>query len=727
MALFGLLDQSNDKNGPGYADMAGTNDEELDVSFVDKEFKRRQEERRPYEIQWRLNTAFLEGNQYVDINPTAMNIEEIPKMYWWQEREVFNHIAPIVETRIAKLQRMRPILKVRPATGEQSDLKSAKVSSSLLQNIYSDEGVKEVSEELFAWNEACGNVFLKHVWNPQKGDVIMQYVDGETGEITKQVKEGDVDMIMVPPQEIYPDNVTESNILKQKSLIHAKAYKISEIKEIWGADVQEEDTSIIQISKMLSGVGGLGYGQGGFNFNVSSLKGYAIVKEYHELPTKQYPKGRLIMVCGGKRLYKGDMPYTVGEDGQLGHPFVKLSCIKRSGCFWDKAIVERAIPVQRRYNALRNRISEYLNRCAISNWMIEDGSVDLDTFEEDAGSPGAITIYQKGFTPPYQVQSPPLPAEFTQEKADLMEEFSMLSGVSEFARMSSAPPGVKSGVALGIANEQDDTRLSSTAGSFENFLIAAAKQWLRLYKQFASNQRILRNINKNNIADISYWQASDLGSEDVIIDSFSALAESPAQRRQMVFDFLNTPLFLNEQGQIDQEMKSRIFQMIEMGDWEDGDSDQELHLSKADRENKAMGEGTIPQVVNYDDHVLHIKRHNNYRLSVDYEELKAQNVMVEQVFEAHLNQHLQMMQAATQAQGQQEKPPSTSISFKDLPPDGQIQLAQQAGIEIQPPATPVVAQQPLPTQTPVLPVIPTQGQPTQATSAQPTEQIQGIQ
>jgi hypothetical protein len=34
--------------------------------------------------------------------------------------------------------------------------------------------------------------------------------------------------------------------------------------------------------------------------------------------------------------------------------------------------------------------------------------------------------------------------------------------------------------------------------------------------------------------------------------------------------------------------------------------------------------------------------------------------------------------------GEEAKGPSKSISFKDLPPEGKVQLAQQAGIQIQP-------------------------------------------
>ena len=46
----------------------------------------------------------------------------------------------------------------------------------------------------------------------------------------------------------------------------------------------------------------------------------------------------------------------------------------------------------------------------------------------------------------------------------------------------------------------------------------------------------------------------------------------------------------------------------------------------------------------------------------------------------------QVIQMRAQAANAAQKPPSTSISFKDLPPDGQAQLAKQAGLELDPEA-----------------------------------------
>jgi hypothetical protein len=649
--LFGFL-KKKERDAPEEIRLGQPSEEEL-VSFVDDEFKRRQNERRPIELQWRLNAAFKEGNQYIDINSAAMTLVEIPKLYYWQEREVFNHIGPIVETRIAKLSRSSPILKVQPGSGETEDIHAAKVGAQLLKNTFNDKDLRRLQVEANAWNEICGSVFFKNVWNPNLGPVIGIQQD-ETGN-QSEVKEGDLDVILCPAQEIFPDSIYRQSVQQCKSIIHAKAFRIDEIYDLWGVEVPSEGgINVLQLQQVMIGQGGLGYGMGGFGYNVSSLKDHAYVKEYYERPTRRYPKGRLIIVAGKKLLYQGDLPWPVEEDGQLGLPFVKYDCLTKPGCFFGSTIIERCIPVQRRFNALKNRKTEYLNRVAIGQWNIEEGAVDEDQFEEDAGAPGAVHIYKKGFAKPEPVVNAPLPPQFDTEEQSLLTMFSMLSGVSEMSRMSQAPPGVKSGVALSIATEQDDTRLATTAGNFDIAMIQNGKQWLRLYKKFATGQRTLRRINRNNVVELLDWTGADIRSDDVILDTSSALAESPAQRRQMIFDLLSTPLFLDpDTGKIDRDMRSKIFEMIELGNWESADDFDEAHISKAERENRMLKQNMLPKAANYDHHFLHIKHHNQYRLTVEYEDMVRQNPMIDQLYQAHVDQHLQILaQTALQNAGQ---------------------------------------------------------------------------
>ena len=636
------------QEGPEY-------DDDL-VAYVDREFQRRQQERRPFELQWRLNLAFYEGNQYLDINTASMALEEMPILYDWNEREVFNHIAPNIDSRVSRLKRVRSVLKVRPGNADDpSDMHSAKVETQILKNNYTDQRIQDRQSEEFIWLETCGTVFRKHVWNPQLGKVIgVVPTTDESGQETGQqeeVREGDGETIVVPPQECYPDSCYRNNLEECKSFIHAKAFSVDDIMDTWGIEVRPEEAESEKLQATMNGFGGLGYGQGGFNLTAIKLENHAIVKEYWEVPSKKYPQGRLIITAGGKLLHAGHCPYMVGENGTEGIPFAMLICLKRPGIFWGKTVLERLIPVQRRYNALRNRKAEYLNRCAIGQYWAEEESIDTEDMEQNAGMPGYIGVVRKGARYPQPVENPTLPASFDAEEATLLNEFSILSGVSEVSRQSAAPPGVKSGVALSIIQEQDDTRLSNTVENVERFNIQSGKIQLRLAKQFVKAPRTLYAVGRNNVAEVMDYIGSDIKGENVVLDNMSALAESIAQKRQMVFDLLQAGLMVDpETGRMDKTLRSRALEMIELGEWESADDVESLHMAKAERENKALSQGQLPQAVNYDEHIIHVDAHNKFRLTVDYEELAANLPMVEQIFEAHVNMHLMFLQQQAAAQ-----------------------------------------------------------------------------
>ena len=72
------------------------------VASVIADFNMRREERLSIEKQWQLNVNYLMGNQYAEITPTG-EVKEENKYYYWQSRNVYNHIAPIIETRLSKL------------------------------------------------------------------------------------------------------------------------------------------------------------------------------------------------------------------------------------------------------------------------------------------------------------------------------------------------------------------------------------------------------------------------------------------------------------------------------------------------------------------------------------------------------------------------------------------------------------------------------------------------
>ena len=138
------------------------------VADVRKDFSERQNMRRPYELSWQLNMNFMMGNQYCQITPRG-SIEQEEKFYFWQEKQVYNHIAPIVETRLSRLNHVRPRPIARPFSNSDSDISSAKVSTTILDSAREKTHLEEAVTRATLWSEVCGTSFYKITWDAQKG------------------------------------------------------------------------------------------------------------------------------------------------------------------------------------------------------------------------------------------------------------------------------------------------------------------------------------------------------------------------------------------------------------------------------------------------------------------------------------------------------------------------------------------------------------------------------
>ena len=103
------------------------------VSFIEKEAGERRRARLPFELQWRLNANFLMGNQHCDINVHRMTVENYQPLYDYMSNEVFNRIAPIMETRTAHLMKQDCSLRALPAGERCDDLRKAEKVTAFLR------------------------------------------------------------------------------------------------------------------------------------------------------------------------------------------------------------------------------------------------------------------------------------------------------------------------------------------------------------------------------------------------------------------------------------------------------------------------------------------------------------------------------------------------------------------------------------------------------------------
>ena len=116
------------------------------IEDIHSDFEARQKDRKIFEASWQLNNNFLIGNQYCFVS-ALNNVEDYDKKYFWQEREVFNHIAPIMDVRMSKLVSIRPKMSVIPASSEENDIKVAKLSKDILESTYQKHNLSKIIAE----------------------------------------------------------------------------------------------------------------------------------------------------------------------------------------------------------------------------------------------------------------------------------------------------------------------------------------------------------------------------------------------------------------------------------------------------------------------------------------------------------------------------------------------------------------------------------------------------
>lgn len=596
------------------------------VAFVKADFERRRKERVNLERQWELNLNFLKGNQYCKIGLSG-EVEQEEKGYFWQSREIFNHIAPIMETRLARLSRVAPEVSVRPKSDDDEDVFKASVAEKLIAGAFKSADLTETVKRATAWSETCGTAFYKIVWNAYKG-MKMGIVDGVS------VHEGEVEISAVSPFEIFPDTLYAEKLSDLKSLIHAKAVPVSVVRERYGVSMAGGDIDVLGLTPVKRFTGN----------DESKLSDAVIVIERYETPSLEHPNGRLTTVAGDELLYDGELPYLNGDNKTRAFPFVKQDALPVAGSFFSSSIVERMIPVQRAFNAVKNRKHEFLNRLCSGVLTVEDGAVDIEDLEGEGLMPGKVLVYRQGSKAPEMMSESTMPTDFDLEEEKLLNEFISISGVSEVST-ASKNANLSSGSALELLVEQDNERLVMNAEDIRRCYLGIAKQVLRLYAQFITGMRVVNYKDAFGKTKIYYADKNTALSDDVYLESENELSSTPTKQKEMLFKLYDSGLLFDAEGKLRPSTKEKLLALLGYKDLDYQKGLSRLHEEKAQNENEKIREKGMP-VEEIDDHGIHIDEHIRYTLS-EYEELTEEEKS--RLF-LHVSEHKSMLKEMAKAE-----------------------------------------------------------------------------
>jgi hypothetical protein len=617
------------------------------IQKVLEDLEKRRTERATLEHQWTLNANFLVGNQYCEINPYRGDIEQLEPVYDWLERETFNQIAPLVETRIANLRKINYMMKVKPATNELDDYAKAETSTNVLQHTQKVSDFESKKNTLINWNELTGNCFWLSWWDKDKGEkyaVEQLFELDENGEQKSKETayyQGDLDYGLITPYEIYPESIFKQTIEAQRSIILEQVKTVDDIYDLYGIKVEGSNIETFELTPVGSG-GGFGYENTTVTIGHRTVDNAEKVITYFERPSKHKPNGQMIIIVGDDNLvYYGDLPYS-------RIPIVQTVCIEVAGQFFGKSAIERMIPIQRAYNGCVNRIHEFIKRIAIGSYITEEGSIDIEEYEQNGQAPGAMLVYKQGTNAPIPIPNGNLPQEIMTERYNLKNDMEYAAGVSQLMVYGNTPSGVTSGTAISNLMEIDNTRLSLTGDNIRNSVRKLAIMWLEIYKKYATTHRIVNYVGGNNIGKALIWSNEDINSYDVDYVTENELLMSEDAQKQRFFDAYNMGLFTDANGAIPTRVKQKALEYMKCGNYSDIMNIDQLQIQSAQRENVFFENGVIPEISDFDNHEIHVEEHLRYVLQMDFQLLKKRKPEYAQALEEHLRQHKQTVEKEAQ-------------------------------------------------------------------------------
>lgn len=621
-----------------------------------EDLEKRKGQRLSLERQWTLNANFLVGNQYCEVRPYTGEIEQLEPVYDWLNRETFNNIAPLIQTRIANLKKINYMMKVKPATNELDDYAKAEISTSVLQYTQKSTDFESKKDTMIYWNELCGNCFWLSWWDKDKGEkfAVETIVDVDDDGIERKKEQafyqGDIDYGLITPYEVFPESVFKQGVENQRSIILEQVKSVEDIYDLYGVDVEGSDIETFELTPVTSG-GGLGYENTVISIGHRTAENAEKVITYFERPSKYRPNGLMVIIVGDEHLvYYGDLPYSK-------IPLIQSVCIEMPGQFFGRSVIEDLIPLQRTYNGCINSIHEYIKRLSLGNLLTEEGSIDIEEYEQHGLEPGAFLVYKQGTQPPVPVQNGSLPTEIMQERYNLRNDMEYVAGVSQLMVTGSVPTGVTSGTAISNLMEIDNTRLSLTGGHNRNSIRKLAILWLEIYKKYATTRRIVNYVGLNNIGKALVWSADDINSYDVDYVTENELLMSEDMQKQRFFDAYNMGLFTDSDGRIPERVKLMALEFMKIGNYTDIMNINSLQIQAAQRENIFFENGVIPKISDFDEHEIHIEEHLRYILQMDFQVLKYKKPDYAAALENHLKEHKQIVElekqreTATQMQG----------------------------------------------------------------------------
>lgn len=360
------------------------------------------------------------------------------------------------------------------------------------------------------------------------------------------------------------------------------------------------------------------------------------------------------------------------------------------GPMYQTALMERFIPSNKVLDMVVARVEKYINTMVTGTWVTRKG----ENFEI-TNIPGGQKL-EYTTTPPTQGQMAPVPP-FVFNFIGLLNSFIEEQGASTSA-LGKLPDGVRSGVAIESVKATEYANLKIASDQLKNFMKRVSERMLTHASRFIDPQTVYL-LDKGNpsyydvVGEKGYLLRKQMGEDmsgtipirkdtRVQIEIESGLGFTMEGRKQTMQQIVGFMMPLVQAGMIPPEgvkiLVQKLLETYQFGSVEDF----------MDVLDKSGGVGALNE-----------QQTDQMKVAL-LETLKDAGAVGQESEQAMVDStKVGVLEALKESglldklSGPKEaapKPPSESINYKDLPPEGKQQLAAKAGISIAPPVEPVM-------------------------------------
>ena len=690
---FSTTDQSGKISSAGQFDITvvGNDDQDQLAEMIESFYKKDTTQKTQLTWHWERSALMLDGKQWLVFSNNASTGGmwtrlETTKNNDYIPRPTTNYMFDCYQTLKSYLIKTKPQSTVYPNTELYQDRTASKIGELCLDANW--ERLHE--EENYEYAAAClvqyGTVFKKDYWDttecvmskvprmiqqpqmdPMTGAITgmeeVQATDPVTGDpIFDEIPLGDVNTDIVEPFRIALDP-NANDIHKIRWIMEYSVQPLSWIQEVYGKDpaqnpgytgrvedVKEESNlqgglkRFYQL-KQSSGVKTQGVGayvnsSGSDEHIVNS----AVVKEYYERPSRQYPNGRMVVVANGVCLYAGDSPYVGPELGDW-HPYSECRWEIVPGRFWGKGPLDNAAEIQKQINSIDSVIVLTRKTMAIPQKLIPiSAGIPHGTW---TGRPGQEIFFRDvgGGQPPQVIQSHGVDQTVFQERAQRVEDMKTITGAIDILK-GDRPDGITAASAIEMLFEVGMGKLFPILGRWAKFIKNSQKKQLKIISKYYKEPRpdfirMLQQKNKELSADaINNFIGTDLYDNcNVVVEAGAGVTKLKAAEKQELREAAQSGVLNLADPWNRAEYLSRMG--ITGFDVDIGPDQKRAEMENSQLDNLHNTPNKKPIVLQWDNDQIHIRVHEERMKEPSWMELPPD---VQQAYMQHWMEHQQAAQ-----------------------------------------------------------------------------------